>query len=299
MVLDWPSGITLPAAADLKFLEDFRTVILAGLGSKTPFRQVSAEKLRNNVFTIMCTRMDPRFHRLNWKRGKETCPQPSHEILVESRQRIIDIAVKFARGEIRCHSLIVACANHLCCFAGDNVTASMATNLGRSGDGSTATGVAAPRDDLCEMNPAMAGIQSEVDVVSVPSEVSLEERIAIQYDNYVATPFPAATSTSCPLRWWRDTGSLLYPLLAPVARMCLAVLATSAPVERVFSRAKFWTRDERGGTGDDLVSECTSLGVQFSQPGFDLTALFSDIVPQLGDVPVVQPDVSDTGVFSV
>lgn len=99
MRLGWPSGIVMPTADELKFLIDFRLCILAGLGSKTPFRQVSAEKLRANVFTIMCTRMDPRFHRLTWKRGLVWCPSPSETVLAESRARIISLAVQFASGE--------------------------------------------------------------------------------------------------------------------------------------------------------------------------------------------------------
>lgn len=144
-----------------------------------------------------------------------------------------------------------------------------------------------------EINRSMIGIETDSPAVGAATvETPLDVRAAAEFDRYVATMFPGLTSVDCPLRWWRETGQSMFPLLAPVARMCLSVLATSAPVERVFSRAKFWTRDERGGTGDDVVSECTSLGVLFSQPGFDLTSLFADIVPVIagcGDAAPIAP----------
>ena len=38
-----------------------------------------------------------------------------------------------------------------------------------------------------------------------------------------------------PLNWWANTGKVLYPQLAEVARELLSVSPTSAPSERLFS----------------------------------------------------------------
>jgi hypothetical protein len=93
-VLTWPSGIAKPLKTDVMWLVDFRKAILFGLGSKTPSRQVSAEKLRKSV----CTRMDPRFHLLNWKRGDAICPQPSRDVLDQAQAGIIKLALSIWNG---------------------------------------------------------------------------------------------------------------------------------------------------------------------------------------------------------
>jgi hAT family C-terminal dimerisation region len=71
--------------------------------------------------------------------------------------------------------------------------------------------------------------------------------------------------TTCPLLWWRTIGAEMFPLLAPVARYCLSMLASSAAVERAFKCAKFVSREERGNTGDDSVDLMAVLAYSYKK----------------------------------
>lgn len=84
---------------------------------------------------------------------------------------------------------------------------------------------------------------------------------------------------SDPLLWWRDHGALEYDLLAPIARRYLSVLCTSADVERVFSCAKRYTRDERGRTSDSHVDMLTCLHRAFTSPEFDPNTTLTVALP--------------------
>lgn len=134
-------------------------------------------------------------------------------------------------------------------------------------------------DDDIDRDMSMAGLSFVPDVPSAgtASVDQLAARISAQYDLWTSTRFPGWDATRNPLEFWSSRESRQFHLLAPVARMCLSILGTSAPIERGFSRAKFWTREERGGTGDDTVSECVSLGMKFSNPEFPLATLFEDL----------------------
>jgi hypothetical protein len=79
-----------------------------------------------------------------------------------------------------------------------------------------------------------------------------------QLDSFLKQP-----SKEDVLLWWKSTGSLKYWLLAPVARWCFSILASSAPVERNFKCAKYVTREERGRTGDELVDALAVLSYTF------------------------------------
>lgn len=68
-----------------------------------------------------------------------------------------------------------------------------------------------------------------------------------------------------PLYWWRTVGSVRYPHLAYCARYCFSMLGTSATVERAFKFAKFFSREERGRTGDDLIDMLTVLAYAFAK----------------------------------
>lgn len=53
------------------------------------------------------------------------------------------------------------------------------------------------------------------------------------------------------LPWWRDVGTKKYPKLAALARKYLAVPATSAASERLFSLAQHITTGRRNGLDPD------------------------------------------------
>jgi hypothetical protein len=57
----------------------------------------------------------------------------------------------------------------------------------------------------------------------------------------------------CPLEWWAARASR-YPVLAEMARVYLAVPASSAPSERVFSVAKLVLSDKRRRLDVDRVA---------------------------------------------
>lgn len=79
-----------------------------------------------------------------------------------------------------------------------------------------------------------------------------------------------------PLMWWRTIGSTKYPYVEPIARKYFSALASSAQIERTFSNAKFWCRDERGRVSDDMLELLTILHSIISQPDFDLARVFED-----------------------
>jgi hypothetical protein len=56
-----------------------------------------------------------------------------------------------------------------------------------------------------------------------------------------------------PIDWWREIGSKHFPYLQGIARVFLAVPATSAPSESVFSRAGFDDREIRSRLGAETL----------------------------------------------
>lgn len=61
-----------------------------------------------------------------------------------------------------------------------------------------------------------------------------------ELESYLSTPTNLSLFTdnkefTDPLQWWRDIGSLKYPLMAKLARKFLSVPCTSVPAERMFS----------------------------------------------------------------
>ena len=80
------------------------------------------------------------------------------------------------------------------------------------------------------------------------------------------------------LMWWKVNGqSSQLRFVAPIARKYMSALATSAVIERVFSRAKRWCRDEKGRMSAFNVEVCTNSGTVLSQESFDLNTLYGDL----------------------
>lgn len=63
-----------------------------------------------------------------------------------------------------------------------------------------------------------------------------------------------------PLLWWRQAKlNRRYPLIMAAARKYLTPVASSAMVERTFSAAKFWCRNERGRIGMDTLDAVAAV----------------------------------------
>lgn len=87
------------------------------------------------------------------------------------------------------------------------------------------------------------------DVVISSLFIALQKAIPPSYPHIShLKDFEEITCTS-PADWWRVIGSKSFALLAPMARMLLAIPATSAPSESTFSRASFDDRDNRSRLG--------------------------------------------------
>ena len=63
---------------------------------------------------------------------------------------------------------------------------------------------------------------------------------------------------SNPLDWWK-TNSVHFPALSKVARMILAIPATSAPSERLFSHAGLTITKDRARLPPDVASDLIFL----------------------------------------
>lgn len=69
---------------------------------------------------------------------------------------------------------------------------------------------------------------------------------------------PTADKEEDVLKWW-SRHSDIYPNLARVARDYLAIPATSAPVERVFSGGADLVTDKRGSLSGNTIQACMCL----------------------------------------
>ena len=57
-----------------------------------------------------------------------------------------------------------------------------------------------------------------------------------------------------PLKWWKDHQAL-YPTLAELARIYLAIMATSAPSERIFNMAGQLILAQRASLGGEMAGK--------------------------------------------
>jgi hypothetical protein len=77
-----------------------------------------------------------------------------------------------------------------------------------------------------------------------------------ELEEYLAAP-PAKSKTDV-LQWWKANATM-YPCLAAMARDYLAIPATSAPVERVFSGGTDLVQPKRGSLSEDAIQACMCL----------------------------------------
>lgn len=70
---------------------------------------------------------------------------------------------------------------------------------------------------------------------------------------------PRCNAESDALEWWRETGAKKYPHLAALARKYLAIPATSASSERLFSLGQHITQGRRNGLDPDYTASILFL----------------------------------------
>ena len=96
---------------------------------------------------------------------------------------------------------------------------------------------------------------------SVPSsseDIDLQAAMA-ELEAYVASPCIMSKNIDGSdvdiLKWWKEIGEKRYPHIALMARQYLAVPATSAAVERIFSFAGLSYSDLRKSLHDTIIEE--------------------------------------------
>jgi hypothetical protein len=120
-------------------------------------------------------------------------------------------------------------------------------------------------------------IGSTEESISELRRQQIQGELSIQLANYKQSVVKLSYRSD-PLAFWRVEGRAAFPLLAPVARYCFSMLASSAAVERAFKCGKFVSRQERGNTGDDCVDILSVLAYTYKK---DPAAFMKRIQPAL------------------
>ena len=269
-------------------LPDFKQAILLGLGSNR--RVYSSSKIKDNAHVVAITIMDPRMKSFSWKAAQPTAAAhssshgtipatgssaPAQTVQKQAHDIIVTAALSIMRRKSEAAGRQPtfpepsggADDSSFDDFEDPSVMQYISTKGKQVAPASS--GSATGSATLACM-PGSAGASSTGSAVpSVPHSEAMareaeKEAVSDQLSAYLRSS--VSITNLNPLQWWRDVGTCLYPHLAPIARRFLSVLATSAAVERVFSRTKFWARDERGRIGDAALERCTSLGAYLSAP---------------------------------
>lgn len=78
-----------------------------------------------------------------------------------------------------------------------------------------------------------------------------------------------------PFNWWRSVGRKQFPYVEPVARRFASMVGGNAQVERYFSTARRWSRDEHCNIGSDHLATCVRVGSVLGRPGFTLDSVYA------------------------
>ena len=85
----------------------------------------------------------------------------------------------------------------------------------------------------------------------------VKEGVDLEMRKYLSQPI--IERKSCPLSWWKTTGSKQFPLLFECAQKYLCMLATSVPSERVFSTAGNVLNKKRSRLGKKTANMLITL----------------------------------------
>lgn len=129
-------------------------------------------------------------------------------------------------------------------------------------NGSSSSGLAVQRSTLDELfgDDSSLGFDETVAAadLEVDAEYVLQQRIESEIKLYKTLPKCGSAPQDNPLHWWREKAQA-YPLLAAVARKWLAVPASSAASERMFSSAGLTVTKKRTKLGSDRVATLVFL----------------------------------------
>ena len=128
--------------------------------------------------------------------------------------------------------------------------------------------------------PVPTVVASSSDAAAAPPQgQGLEHRIAQLagdgFDAFIRARIRAPIDEDAHA-WWHTIGSADYRFVEPIARKYFSILGSTAAVERVFSNAKFWCRQERARIGDDLLEIVTMLSMLMCRADFDASLIFRD-----------------------
>jgi hAT family C-terminal dimerisation region len=84
----------------------------------------------------------------------------------------------------------------------------------------------------------------------------------LEWENYMMEPEAGLDDDE--LDWWRRNGAK-FPMLKVMARKYLTILAATAVIESLFSRAKFWCRAERSSISGRKLDVITTLSSAISE----------------------------------
>jgi hypothetical protein len=93
--------------------------------------------------------------------------------------------------------------------------------------------------------------------VALDKEVELKGIIELEINRYRVLPHIPHTENQ--LHWWRDHGAVSFPMMAKLARQILAIPATEAASERVFSDGGQVVSDLRWRLDNDNISSLVFL----------------------------------------
>lgn len=94
-----------------------------------------------------------------------------------------------------------------------------------------------------------------------PNRDKVRVQTAAEMERFIKEAEP---KTGTALDWWRRHKNS-YPLLARVARKYLTPLATSAIIERTFSKAKKWCKDQRSNISSKKMDMMVTLDTYLAQ----------------------------------
>jgi len=106
--------------------------------------------------------------------------------------------------------------------------------------------------------PAPQQLASAPTIAQRLASIYAPAQVVTELASYLATQQPPAATR--PLEWWRENAHQ-YPTLATLARQYLAVPASTAEVERLFSQAGLQMTDRRNRMAADLLEDLLIIKV--------------------------------------
>lgn len=128
------------------------------------------------------------------------------------------------------------------------------------------------------------GTQQNIDQAQVEVDCKSElDRYKVAKGQVLSTLVDGKRTYNNPLDWWKENHHR-FPVLAKMARIYLAVQATSAPAERVFSRASRLLSSKRSSMSPHFASKTFFVAENWD--------FFEDQV-KLAEVELAEEDVDD------